>query len=69
MSEELKPCPFCGGEAYIVPKTSGSLPSGRVFGYDIGCDGDGCPGNINRSYLYPSEKIAIKVAQVLRVRW
>lgn len=52
MSEELKPCPFCGGEAYIVP--------GRVLGYHIGCDGDGCPGNIGRSYLYLSEKVAIK---------
>ena len=58
VSEELMPCPFCGGEATIVPEMSGPLSPGRVLGYVIGCDGDGCPGNIGRSYLYPSEKVA-----------
>lgn len=58
MSEELKRCPFCGGEATIAPEMSGPLSPGRVLGCDIGCDGDGCPGNIGRSYLYPSEKVA-----------
>ena len=52
--EELKPCPFCGGEASVDVDDNGY--------YVVGCDKDACcPCNIfynNRGYY--SEKEAIK---------
>lgn len=38
MSEELKPCPFCGGEAEIRPVT---MPDGNVRQY-VSCLNDSC---------------------------
>lgn len=51
MSEELKPCPFCGGEARIIAKPY----EPKVF---VGCDDDTCLGFSGLGWLYDSEKEA-----------
>ena len=45
--EELKPCPFCGGEAQIVSK-----PYEPKF--CVGCDDDTCLGFSGLGWLYDS---------------
>ena len=45
MPNELKPCPFCGGEAEVV-----KIPEGLNWEgcYVVGCDDNSmCMGNIN----------------------
>ena len=38
MSEELKSCPFCGGEAYISCDTEGTIDTqGRMWAYTVVC--------------------------------
>lgn len=37
MSEELKPCPFCGGAASLIPSADHSTAC------EIGCRDDTCP--------------------------
>lgn len=38
MDNVLKPCPFCGGKAYIQKLTSGYTGSGEfIAGYEVGC--------------------------------
>lgn len=44
---ELKPCPFCGGEAILSKK--GSY-------YSIECDKCGCGTKLCGSYMYSNEK-------------
>lgn len=51
MSEELKPCPFCGGEARIIAKPY----EPKVC---VGCDDDTCLGFSGLGWLYDSEKEA-----------
>ena len=51
MSEGLKPCPFCGGEARIIAK----LYEPKVC---VGCDDDTCLGFSGLGWLYDSEKEA-----------
>ena len=46
--EELKPCPFCGGKAWMLVK-----PSGRYSDATIGCSGDCIAAEGN---TYTSEK-------------
>ena len=48
-SKELKPCPFCGGEADMM--IGGTI-------YKAGCINDDCPEN--DSWRYTSEKAAIR---------
>jgi len=67
MSEELKPCPFCGGEAHIhehytfggyVPK---EYPNNEPLGYAIGCSKYDCRGKReNTGFLYDTEAQAIE---------
>ena len=56
---ELKPCPFCGGEAVI--KTNPDIPG--LNGYQIGCESKPtqyvCPGCISGSTYYWNEEMAI----------
>ena len=51
MSSELKPCPFCGGEARIIAKPY----EPKVC---VGCDDDTCLGFSGLGWLYDSEKEA-----------
>lgn len=51
MSEELKPCPFCGGEARIIAKPY----EPKVC---VGCDDDTCLGFSGLGWLYDSDKEA-----------
>lgn len=51
MSEELKPCPFCGGDARIIAKPY----EPKVC---VGCDDDTCLGFSGLGWLYDSEKEA-----------
>lgn len=37
MTAELKPCPFCGGEAHKIPDPNHST------GWDVGCFNGSCP--------------------------
>ena len=50
MSEELKPCPFCGSKATY---TDGEAPNGETI-YFIGCHQPGCIAYIheNQNYFY-----------------
>jgi Lar family restriction alleviation protein len=43
---ELKPCPFCGGEAYIRDIDNGLADNGL---WHVGCDQ--CFATMNRGYL------------------
>ena len=56
---ELKPCPFCGGEAVI--KTNPDIPG--LNGYQIGCESKPtqyvCPGCISGSTYYWNKEMAI----------
>lgn len=70
MSEELKPCPFCGGEARIIAKPY----EPKVC---VGCDDDTCLGFSGLGWLYDSEKEAIeawnrraeRTCRMVRARW
>ena len=54
MSDELKPCPFCGGEAMIEQ----TQHMGEYL-YRIGCSKPGCRGRINgNAYESKTEAIA-----------
>jgi Lar family restriction alleviation protein len=37
MSEELKPCPFCGGEAYTKVVSRDYMQTGYSIGAEVGC--------------------------------
>ena len=50
---DLKPCPFCGGEA----QTLNQAPKGT--GYSVGCHDDECRGFIALSWIYATEAEAI----------
>lgn len=54
MSETLKPCPFCGGEARIIAKPY----EPKVC---VGCDDDTCLGFSGLGWLYDSEKEAAEL--------
>ena len=66
MSDELKPCPFCGGKAYIhehytfggyVPN---DYPHNEPLGYAIGCGKYDCRGKReNTGFMYDTEAQAI----------
>lgn len=51
MSEELKPCPFCGGEAQVVRKPY----EPKVC---VGCGDDACLGFSGLGWLYETEEQA-----------
>ena len=36
-NNELKPCPFCGGQAEFVTNTSGYKNCDRIIGFSIRC--------------------------------
>ena len=67
MSEILKPCPFCGGEAYIHEHYSfpgyerkGSYPNYEPIGYAVGCMTFDCRGKReNTGFMYRTEAEAI----------
>ena len=50
MTEELKPCPFCGEEHISVAYT-GYEDEGCVL-YTLGCSTTNCPGHISGSWRY-----------------
>lgn len=37
MSEELKPCPFCGGKPYLKVVTRGHTNTAYTIGAQLGC--------------------------------
>lgn len=49
--DELRPCPFCGGEAHVVGK-----PHEAVF--CVGCGDDTCLGFSGLGWLYGTEEEA-----------
>lgn len=49
MSDELLPCPFCGGEAYTVER--------GIYGWSIECDTPFCPCSF-AAYRDKAEAIA-----------
>lgn len=51
---ELKPCPFCGGEANTLHR-----PHVIDWRYSVGCNDDECRGFIGLSWLYKTEAEAI----------
>lgn len=58
MTEKLKPCPFCGGEASVK---YAALVSGFPCGYWVGCDNGDCHENIECStYAFDTEAEAIE---------
>ena len=38
MSEELKPCPFCGGEAYTKVVSRDHMQTAYSIGAEVGCE-------------------------------
>lgn len=67
MSEELKPCPFCGGEASIVGKRYEAK-------FCVGCDDDSCLGFSGLGWLYDSEQEAAEAwnrrsERTCRIAW
>ena len=50
MTDELKPCPFCGEEHVSVSYT-GYEDEGCVL-YTLGCSTTNCPGHISGSWRY-----------------
>lgn len=63
---ELKPCPFCGGEAKIFQVGIDANPDSVLNGtFVIGCDGINgslCPGYIYKcSPVYMSKELAVKM--------
>lgn len=65
-TDELKSCPFCGGEAIIMQVGIDSNPKSSLDGkYIIGCDGINgslCPGYIYKcSPLYVNKELAVKM--------
>ena len=52
MMDELKPCPFCGGEAVIE---SSLITKDGCF---IGCNKYGCRGTVRNGVLYPNRETA-----------
>ena len=51
--EDLKPCPFCGGEANVIDHYN---DDGSV---SVGCDNDTCLGFSGLGWLYKTEAEAI----------
>lgn len=65
-TEELKPCPFCGGNAMIIRLGIDSNPESIFNGtYIIGCNGRNgvlCPGHVYKcSPLYTTKELAVKM--------
>ena len=50
MTEELKPCPFCG-EDHVSVAYTGYADEGCVL-YTLGCSTTNCPGHISGSWRY-----------------
>jgi len=67
MKEELRECPFCGGEAGIATSFIGG-----VYSYDVYCTEETCGGEMN---CYESREQAIiawntrPVEDALRTKW
>ena len=67
MSNELKSCPFCGGEAYVhehysfqgrAPK---DYPHNKPIGYAVGCTTFDCRGKReNTGFMYKTEAEAVE---------
>ena len=53
--DNLLPCPFCGGEAYVLER-----PHVIDMRYSVGCNDDECRGFIGLSWLYKTEAEAIE---------
>ncbi len=65
MSEQLKPCPFCGNIPYIekIPLWHGSHGYYGCFKFDIHCDKCGCTVNLGKNNtIYTDEKQALNNA-------
>ena len=50
MNEELKPCPFCGGEADIMYKNSPYDCRGTIY-FDVRCTNNSCYLREGAGYL------------------
>ena len=58
MSEELNPCPFCGGGNISIDT---AVADTYRYGYGVTCLTDGCMGNIYRhDSAYLTEELAIE---------
>lgn len=51
--KEVKPCPFCGGYAYVSRERYGKK-------FNVGCSNDNCLGFSGLGWLYDSEEDAAK---------
>ena len=66
-AEDLKPCPFCGGEAKLFRVGFDSQPENSILNgtYIIGCDGPHgslCPGyGFGYSALYTTRELAVRM--------
>lgn len=63
MNNELKPCPFCGGEAHFIPTRQISTSIGVGFSYIIACSKCNCtPMQKEKDlYIYLSKDGKIKI--------
>lgn len=71
MSEELKPCPFCGGEAHIAERLT---YGGKLYG--ACCSGTLCPGSEPFPWCLDYEdaadawnRRAERTCRMVRARW
>ena len=67
MASDLKPCPFCGGEASIVGKRYEAK-------FCVGCDDDSCLGFSGLGWLYDSKQEAAEAwnrrsERTCRIAW
>lgn len=58
MTEKLKPCPFCGGEAHVAEYHGTMIPSDYI--YFVSCRSINCAGAVQSpGYLAKKKSVAV----------